>query len=175
MGGNHAVCCSFTGTGSSALQHGGVDRTQAQHPALCPGIPAGLRTKPAPPGRAVASRPFQERKMAGCPCPKGFGRIGALRRPIPTIWQAHTPQTRLASSDCAVPVSFRNQSRHAGLAHMVRIGSRKWTEAQIERLIVLIDAGSSAASAAIALKRSITVVQTKARSLGRPFHVAVSR
>jgi len=58
---------------------------------------------------------------------------------------------------------------------MVRIGSRKWTAAQIERLITLIDAGSSAASAAVALKRSITVVQTKARGLGKPFQVAVSR
>jgi hypothetical protein len=58
---------------------------------------------------------------------------------------------------------------------MVRIGSRKWTGAQIECLIVLIDAGASAASAAVALKRSITVVQTKARSLGKPFQVAASR
>jgi hypothetical protein len=58
---------------------------------------------------------------------------------------------------------------------MVRIGSRKWTAAQIERLIWLIDAGSSAASAAVVLKRSITVVQTKARSLGKPFQVAASR
>ena len=58
---------------------------------------------------------------------------------------------------------------------MVRIGSRKWTAAQIERLIVLVDAGSSAASAAVALKRSITVVQTKARSLGKPFQIAASR
>jgi hypothetical protein len=58
---------------------------------------------------------------------------------------------------------------------MVRIGGRKWTAAQIERLILLIDAGSSAASAAVALKRSITVVQTKARSLGKPFQAAASR
>ena len=58
---------------------------------------------------------------------------------------------------------------------MVRIGSRKWTGAQIEHLIVLIDGGSSAASAAVALKRSITVVQTKARSLGKPFQVAAAR
>jgi gamma-glutamyltranspeptidase len=58
---------------------------------------------------------------------------------------------------------------------MVRIGSRKWTAAQIERLILLIDAGSSAAGAAVALKRSITVVQTKARSIGKPFQVAASR
>jgi gamma-glutamyltranspeptidase len=57
---------------------------------------------------------------------------------------------------------------------MVRISSRKWTAAQIERLIALSDAGSSAASAAVALKRSITVVQTKARSLGKPFQVAAS-
>jgi gamma-glutamyltranspeptidase len=57
---------------------------------------------------------------------------------------------------------------------MVRIGSREWTAAQIERLIELIDAGSSAASAAVALKRSITVVQAKARSVGKPFQTAVS-
>jgi gamma-glutamyltranspeptidase len=57
---------------------------------------------------------------------------------------------------------------------MVRIGSRKWTAAQIERLILLIDAGSSAASAAVALKRSITVVQAKARILGKPFQIAAS-
>jgi hypothetical protein len=58
---------------------------------------------------------------------------------------------------------------------MVRIGSRKWISAQIERLILLVDAGSSTATAAVALKRSITVVQTKARSLGKPFQVAASR
>jgi len=52
---------------------------------------------------------------------------------------------------------------------MVRIGSRKWTAAHIGQLIVLIDAGSSAASAAIVLKRSISVVQNKAWSLGKPF------
>jgi hypothetical protein len=56
---------------------------------------------------------------------------------------------------------------------MVCIGSRKWTGAHIERLIVLIDAGSSAEGAAVVLKRSITVVQTKARSLG--FQVAAAR
>jgi hypothetical protein len=58
---------------------------------------------------------------------------------------------------------------------MVRIGSRKWTGAQIERLVLLIDAGSSAASATVALKRSITVVQTKARSLDKLFQVAPRR
>jgi hypothetical protein len=58
---------------------------------------------------------------------------------------------------------------------MVRISSRKWTVAQTERLIVLIDAGSSAANAAVALKRSIIVVQTKARSIGKPFQIAASR
>jgi hypothetical protein len=42
---------------------------------------------------------------------------------------------------------------------MVRIGSRKWTAAHISQLVVLIDAGCSAACAAIALKRSISVVQ----------------
>jgi gamma-glutamyltranspeptidase len=58
---------------------------------------------------------------------------------------------------------------------MVRIGSRKWTAADIGRLVLLIDAGSSAASAAIALKRSISVVQNKARNLGKPFPVVASR
>jgi gamma-glutamyltranspeptidase len=58
---------------------------------------------------------------------------------------------------------------------MVRIGSRKWTAAPIGQLVVLIDAGSSAASAAIALKRSISVVQNKARSLGKPFPIVASR
>src|SRR5665811_1017 len=51
------------------------------------------------------------------------------------------------------PVSFRNQSRHAGLGHMVRIGSRKWTAAHISQLVMLIEAGSSAASAAIMYDR----------------------
>jgi hypothetical protein len=52
---------------------------------------------------------------------------------------------------------------------MVRIGSGKWTAAHISQLIALIDAGSSAARAAIVLKRSISVVQNKARRLGKPF------
>jgi hypothetical protein len=52
---------------------------------------------------------------------------------------------------------------------MVRIGSRKWTAAHVSQLVMLIEAGSSAASAAIILKRSISVVQSKARSLGKPF------
>jgi hypothetical protein len=52
---------------------------------------------------------------------------------------------------------------------MVRIGSRKWTAAHISQLVVLIDAGSSAARAAIVLKRSVSVVQKKARMLGKPF------
>jgi len=58
---------------------------------------------------------------------------------------------------------------------MVRIGSRKWTAAHISQLIVLIDAGCCAACAAIAIKRSISVVQNKARRLGKPFHMAASR
>jgi hypothetical protein len=52
---------------------------------------------------------------------------------------------------------------------MVRIGSRKWSAAQIGQLVLLIDSGASAAGAAIALKRSILVVRSKARSLGKPF------
>jgi hypothetical protein len=54
---------------------------------------------------------------------------------------------------------------------MVRIGSRKWSAAQIEHLTVLIDAGTSAACTAIVLKRSISTVRAKARSLGKPFEV----
>jgi hypothetical protein len=57
---------------------------------------------------------------------------------------------------------------------MVRIGSRKWTTADIGHLVLLIDSGSSAARAAIVLKRSISVVQSKARSLGKPFPIAAS-
>jgi hypothetical protein len=51
---------------------------------------------------------------------------------------------------------------------MVRIGSRKWSVAQIEHLTKLIDAETSAARTAIVLKRSVTVVRAKARSLGKP-------
>jgi hypothetical protein len=58
---------------------------------------------------------------------------------------------------------------------MVRIGSRKWTAAQTAHLMVLIDEGSSAASIAIALKRSITVIRAKARNLGKPFPIIVPR
>jgi hypothetical protein len=58
---------------------------------------------------------------------------------------------------------------------MVRIGSRKWTTAQVGRLVLLIDAGASAASAAIVLKRSVAVVQSKARSLGKPFPIVTLR
>lgn len=57
---------------------------------------------------------------------------------------------------------------------MVRIGSRKWTPTQTMRLIVLIDEGSSAAVIAVSLKRSITVIRAKARSLGRPFPITAS-
>jgi len=52
---------------------------------------------------------------------------------------------------------------------MVRISSREWTAAGINQLVVLIEAGASAASAAMALKRSIPAVQSKARSLGKAF------
>jgi hypothetical protein len=58
---------------------------------------------------------------------------------------------------------------------MVRIGSRKWTAAHISQLVMLIDAGCSAESAAIALKRSISVVQNKARRLGKSFEMDASR
>jgi hypothetical protein len=56
---------------------------------------------------------------------------------------------------------------------MVRISSRKWTAAQAEKLAELIDAGTSAASAALLLKRSVIVVREKARNLGKSFHVGV--
>ena len=52
---------------------------------------------------------------------------------------------------------------------MVRIDSRVWTAAQVRQLTLLIDEGSSAADAAILLKRTIIVVRAKARSLGKPF------
>jgi hypothetical protein len=52
---------------------------------------------------------------------------------------------------------------------MVRIGSRIWSPIQVERLILLLDSGVSAAIAAVDLKRSIIVVRAKARNLGRAF------
>ncbi len=58
---------------------------------------------------------------------------------------------------------------------MVRIGSRKWTPAQTARLTALIDDGSSPASIALSLKRSIAVIRAKARNLGKPFPAIVSR
>jgi hypothetical protein len=58
---------------------------------------------------------------------------------------------------------------------MVRIGSRKWTPAQTTHLTALIDAGSSAAVIAISLKRSVTVIRAKARSIGKPFQIIASR
>jgi len=58
---------------------------------------------------------------------------------------------------------------------MVRIGSRKWTAAQAAHLMLLIDEGSSAASIAVSLKRSIAVIRAKARNLGKPFPIVASR
>jgi hypothetical protein len=52
---------------------------------------------------------------------------------------------------------------------MVRIGSRKWTTAQIEQLTLLLDAGVSAPRAAIVMKRSVTVVRIMARNIGKKF------
>ena len=54
---------------------------------------------------------------------------------------------------------------------VVRISSRTWTLAQIEDLAALIATGSTAANAAVALRRSITVVRAKARNLGTPFQI----
>jgi hypothetical protein len=56
-----------------------------------------------------------------------------------------------------------------GANSMVRIGSRVWSPLQVERLILLLDSGASAAMAAIELKRSVVVVRAKARNLGRFF------
>jgi hypothetical protein len=56
---------------------------------------------------------------------------------------------------------------------MVRIGSRKWTAAQTAHLLVLIDDGYSAASIAVSLKLSITVIRAKARNLGKPFPTVI--
>jgi hypothetical protein len=61
----------------------------------------------------------------------------------------------------------------AWLILMVRIGSRKWTAAQTAHLLVLIDDGCSAASIAIELKRSITVIRAKARNLGKPIPTVI--
>jgi hypothetical protein len=58
---------------------------------------------------------------------------------------------------------------------MVRIGSRKWTAAQTAHLIALIDDGTSPASIAVSLKRSVAVIRAKARNLGKPFPVILSR
>ena len=42
-------------------------------------------------------------------------------------------------------------------------------------LVALIDKGCSAASIAVSLKRSVTVIRAKARNLGKPFPVVVHR
>jgi hypothetical protein len=56
----------------------------------------------------------------------------------------------------------------------VRIASRHWTAAQAEHLTELIDAGWTAASAAVVLNRSVIVVRAKARNLGKTFLVITS-
>jgi hypothetical protein len=58
---------------------------------------------------------------------------------------------------------------------MVRIESRKWPVVQIEHLTALIEAGTSAARTAVVLKRSITVVRAKARSLGKSFRLVAAQ
>lgn len=58
---------------------------------------------------------------------------------------------------------------------MVRIASRKWTTAQTLHLIALIDDGCSAASIAVSLKRSVTVIRAKARDIGKPFPIVIPR
>jgi hypothetical protein len=64
---------------------------------------------------------------------------------------------------------LRNETWYGVLGQMVRIASRQWTAAQTEHLTELIDAGWTAASAAIMLERSVIVIQAKARNLGKPF------
>jgi hypothetical protein len=71
-------------------------------------------------------------------------------------------------STAAKPISRQERKE---VAIMVRINSRVWTLAQIKHLSVLIAAGSTAANAALVLRRSIVVVQTKARNLGTPFKI----
>jgi hypothetical protein len=66
---------------------------------------------------------------------------------------------------------LRNESWNGVLGQMVRIASRQWTAAQTEHLTELIEAGWTAASAAVILKRSVIVVQAKARNLGMTFQI----
>jgi hypothetical protein len=49
------------------------------------------------------------------------------------------------------------------------------TPAQTARLMALIDDGASPASIAILLRRSVAVIRAKARNLGKPFPVIISR
>jgi hypothetical protein len=74
-------------------------------------------------------------------------------------------------SIAAKPIS-RQERKEAPI--MVRISSRAWTLAQIKHLSVLIAAGSTAADAALILRRSIVVVQAKARNLRTPFKIGRS-
>jgi hypothetical protein len=52
------------------------------------------------------------------------------------------------------------------MTHPTRLS---WTAGDLEKLEKLIDGGASAVRAAAALGRKITVVQSKARSIGKPF------
>lgn len=45
--------------------------------------------------------------------------------------------------------------------------TRKWTDAEIDQLKILIDNGASALQAAAALKRNMASVRKKARQLGK--------
>jgi hypothetical protein len=64
---------------------------------------------------------------------------------------------------------FRQERKEVAI--MVRISSRTWTSAQIKHLSILIAAGSTAADAALILRRSVAVVQAKARNLRTPFKI----
>src|SRR5258707_12022104 len=75
-----------------------------------------------------------------------------------------TPAGRVFVGGAPCPIANKGND-------VVRIRSRTWTLVQIEDLTALIAAGSTAANAAVALRRSITVVRAKARNLGTPFQI----
>jgi hypothetical protein len=100
----------------------------------------------------------------------GTDRIEALDRTTP---RALSPRLRTdAGRICHGFLPLEALLLHREKSNdMVRISSRKWTFAQIEELSALIAAGSTAANAAMTLRRSITVVRAKARNLGTPFQM----
>jgi hypothetical protein len=73
--------------------------------------------------------------------------------------------------NCSIAAKPISRQERKEVAIMVRISSREWTLAQIKHLSVLIAAGSTAANAALVLRRSVVVVQAKARNLRTPFKI----